>query len=166
MYEIATWFTECPYFNLIAGICSIISTVAIIKFVCRRKTKPITSTDTAAKIVNSLIEMAEKYTDFWLSFGKDDLDKFPDLEGQRIDFSHSFFIMIDHSTDLPVFALIKTSKDIRLYGCLDKIKSSYRLLTTSSDTPALEKLLDLASAVQDLSNDEFSKQILSKLKSI
>lgn len=166
MYEIATWFTECPYFNLIAGICSIVSTIAIINFVYFRKAKPVTSAKVASEIVDILIEMAEKYTDFWLSFGKDDLDKFPDLEGQRIDYSHSFFIMIDHSTDLPVFAFIKTSKDLRLYGCLDMIKSSYRLLTTSSDTPALEKLLASASAVQDLSNDEFSKQIISKLKSI
>lgn len=166
MYEIATWFTECPYFNLIAGICSIVSTVAIINFVYFRKAKPVTSAKVAAEIVGILFEMAEKNTNFWLPFGKDDLDKFSDLEGQKIDYSHSFFIIINHSVHLPVFALIKTSKDLRLYGCLDMIKSSYRLLATSSDTPALEKLLASASAVQDLSNDEFSKQILSKLKSI
>lgn len=166
MYEFVTWFTECPYFNLIASICSIGSAVAIINFLYFRKPKPVTTTKDATEIVNILIRMTEKFSDFWLPFGTDDLDQFPDLEGQKIDYPHSFFIMPDHSMELPVFALVKTSKDLRLYGCLDMIKSSYRLITTSSNTPTLENLLVLASAVEDLSDEEFSEQILSKLKGI
>ena len=83
MYELVIWFTECPYFNFVASVCSIGSAIAIINFLYFRKPKPVTPSKDATEIVDILIKMTEKHSDFWLPFGTDDLDKFPDLEGQK-----------------------------------------------------------------------------------
>lgn len=167
MYELVTWFTECPYFNFIASVCSIGSAYAIIKFLRFRSPKPVMKKAHAQKIVNGIVKLSANATDFWFPVDHDDLSKMPELRTSTIDLKHSFqcFPHIDNSRNSQ-FILISSKNNILLYGTLDFLNSHPRLIANEKTVPELKILINSASRTEDLTDKEFSEQMLRQFEQI
>lgn len=164
LYKFVTWFTDCPYFNFITGWCGIISAATLINFFYFHKPSGIKDTKTASEIVNTLVECNFEKDFIITLLETEDLAALPHLKGQTVDRQKSFSVMQSKS---PIgFRIVKTQNTILLYGTLNCFGSPYRLITTSSSTRQLKKLLKKCSefANSEVSDKDFLENILSGIK--
>ena len=166
IYNLVTWFTECPYFNFLSNLCSIGSAIAIINFLYFRKPKLKINPSDSQKIIDKLLVAASQNPKISIPMDLADFDDFPDLKGKRMEATLSFYIRFRDKTDHLFFALIKTNSDLRLYASPDILQASFRLIATNKTNPDLNKLLSFAAKINTLSDEEFLKEVLGKMKNI
>ncbi len=166
IYNLVTWFTECPYFNFLSSFCSIGSAIAIINFLYFRKPKLKINPAETQKIIDKLLAAASQDPKIFIPMALSDFDDFPDLKGKRMEAASSFYIQLSTKTDLLFFALIQTNSDLRLYASPDILQASFRLIATNKTNSDLNKLLSFAAKINTLSDEEFLKEVLSKIEDI
>lgn len=169
MYELITWFTDCAYFNFIAGVCSMASLLTLIKLLKFNKLiNPVMSAREAELIINKLIAYSKTASkQFWFSLDENVNLSFTKLNKNKINFSLSFQCFLSNKTDTYMMFIILTSNDIQyLYGCLDYTKSDMRLITTSKINPSLTNIMNLEEITLNMSDKEFSKELIRKIQEL
>lgn len=161
MYNIVKWFTDCPYFNLFVSICSVISLLGIIKLNRQPRTKPVMNSSDAEIIIRTLITSTNMEKIKWYSVDKDDCEHLKNINIDGINFNYSYQCLHPNNHKSSLILIIKTQKDIRLYGCLDYSNSSFRLLAINKLNNSLSELLACISKNETLSDKDFAMQMLN-----
>lgn len=162
IYNMITWFTDCPYFNFLASLCSMGSLLSLFIIIKRFKPKftPVSTNSHASLIVQKLILMYDTHYSDWFNFESEKITLIPDMKNKNINLSASYEFLINNHNSLANFNIIKIKKNLLLYGCLDVLKPDYRLITTGKHTPQLVELYKLVNSSKTISNHTFSEEIL------
>ena len=132
--------------------------IAIINFLYFKKPKVKLNASEAQKIIDLLLNHAASNPDIFVRMETEELNDFPHLKGKHVDLLHSFHILFKKNH--MCFAIVKTNSELWLYATLDVVQSSYRLIATNKTNPDWEKLLSYATTTNDLSDEDFLKEIL------
>ena len=172
LYRFVTWITECPFFNFIAGACSMSTLFAIVKFLTlhRKETNSAQkrSCPETVQIIEALTDAINKNKILWIPCDIDDFQTRFEIQTLNVDSSRSFFCFISTNNKEKnismSFYLISLNAEYRLYGTADFFSNDYRLIASSRTTPKLLELVDTLPSTKQISDDEFLKIILRQIK--
>ena len=160
IYNFFDWITSCPYFIFLSSISGIFSLIGVL-FLLRKykKPKPILNYVNSNLFIDQLCFLIEHKSIQWFPVGFDDLEKIAYLNSNNVDLTSSFMAFGTFDTQNTAVILVKESNIFYLFGCIDIMTSSFRLLMTSKSNPNLKRLASKLTKLDDLTNEEFSKAL-------
>lgn len=161
IYKVVVWFTNCPYFNLIASTCSILSFFGIYLILKIPKPKSTLDKSTVNSIVEKILMLSQTNQIEWLPCGTSDVESIQGYKKLDINLANSFSSFLGDGS-VEAF-LIDTNSCILLFITADFLSSAPRFICNSNTFPTLDKIIKIANPNKNLSDEDYLKQIFMKL---